>query len=287
MRFKAGHFQFEFPRPALVMGILNVTPDSFSDGGKFLEAEAALDRAAQMVEEGADIIDVGGESTRPGAAPVDEAEELRRILQVVTRLAGTLRLPISVDTQKASVARRAVEEGATIINDVAAAQQSDAMRSLVARSGVGYINMHRQGEPQTMQSAPSYQDVAREVGGYFEESLARLDEAGVNRDQIVLDVGIGFGKTVEHNLALVGNLDQFVRFGRPMLLGVSRKTFIGKVLNRELTCRIPGALACSLWAVLHGVQILRTHDVGETVPALRMLEAILKRREPCSGNSSS
>src|SRR5579859_8035305 len=200
MIFRARQFEFVFPRPALVMGIVNVTPDSFSDGGKYFDAAAAIAHAEELAAQGADIIDVGGESTRPGALPVDEAEELRRVIPVVEKIATRLKRPVSIDTMKPAVARAALAVGASIVNDVAANRTDDAMRRLVAETGAGYIAMHMQGTPATMQSAPVYQDVVREVREFFEGQLRQLDMAGVAREQVVLDVGIGFGKTVEHNL---------------------------------------------------------------------------------------
>jgi dihydropteroate synthase len=275
MKLRAGQFEFTFPRPALVMGIVNVTPDSFFDGGRFLDAEAAVAHALQLVEQGAEIIDVGGESTRPGALPVAEPEELRRVMPVIERLAGRIKAPISIDTVKPGVARAALAAGASIVNDVAAHREDDALWRLVAEAGAGYVVMHAQGTPQTMQAHPVYTDVVREVGEFFSERLGRLSDCGVGREQIILDPGIGFGKTVEHNLQLLGAARSFTRLERPLLLGVSRKSFIGKLLGAELEARLPGALACACLAVAAGAQIIRAHDVAETVQAIRMTEAIL------------
>jgi len=273
-------FEFIFPRPALVMGIVNVTPDSFSDGGRFLDAQAAVAHALRLVEQGAEIIDVGGESTRPGALPVGEAEERRRVIPVIERLAGQVKVPISIDTVKPGVARAALDAGASIVNDVAANRTDDALWRLVAEARAGYVCMHMQGTPRTMQANPVYADVAREVGEFFFERIRRLSDCGVGREHIILDPGIGFGKTVEHNLQLLAAARGFTRFERPLLVGVSRKSFIGTLLGAELAARLPGALACACAAVAAGVQIVRTHDVAETVQAIRMTEAILaKRRE--------
>ena len=273
-------FEFTFPRPALVMGIVNVTPDSFSDGGRFLDAQAAVAHALRLVEQGAEIIDVGGESTRPGALPVGEAEELRRVIPVIERLARQVKVPISIDTVKPGVARAALDAGASIVNDVAANRTDDALWRLVAEARAGYVCMHMQGTPQTMQANPVYADVVREVGEFFFERIQRLSDCGVGREHIILDPGIGFGKTVEHNLQLLAAARGFAGFERPLLVGVSRKSFIGTLLGAELAARLPGALACACAAVAAGVQIVRTHDVAETVQAIRMTEAILaKRRE--------
>lgn len=279
MRLRARQFEFTFPRPALVMGILNVTPDSFSDGGRFLDPQAAVDRALRLVEEGADIIDVGGESTRPGAAPVNEGEELRRVMPVLERLAGQLRVPISIDTQKPGVARPALSTGVAIVNDVAANRSDPELWRVVAESGAAYVAMHMQGTPQTMQVRPQYDDVVADVERFFEDRLKRLADAGVGAEQIILDVGIGFGKTVEHNLELLAHLKGFRRFRRPTLLGVSRKSFLSKLLGEESDLRLPAGLACTCWAVQCGVEIFRTHDVRETRQAIRMTEAILARSQ--------
>ena len=275
VKLRAGQFEFVFPRPALVMGIVNVTPDSFSDGGRFLDASAAVAHALRLVEQGAGIIDVGGESTRPGALPVAEPEALRRVMPVIEQLAGRIKVPISIDTAKAGVARAALAAGASIVNDVAANREDDALWRLVAETRAGYVCMHAQGTPQTMQAEPIYTDVVREVREFFSERIRRLSDCGVGRDQIILDPGIGFGKTVKHNLQLLGAARSFASFERPMLLGVSRKSFIGKLLGAELAARLPGALACACLAVAAGVQIIRAHDVAETVQAIRMTEAIL------------
>ncbi len=275
MLWRAGRHEFRFPRPTLVMGVLNVTPDSFSDGGQFFSVEAALERAGQMLREGADLLDVGGESTRPGAAPVPAEEEIRRVVPVIRQLAARVQVPISVDTQKPEVARAALLAGAGIVNDIAASRDDDAMWRVVAEFRAGYVAMHMQGTPQTMQQNPAYADVAREVDEFFAGRLARLERAGVRGEQVVLDPGIGFGKTLEHNLQLLGALKRFVRHGRPVLLGVSRKSFIGRLTGAETPAeRLPGALACAALAVRDGVQILRAHDVRETVQAARMAEAI-------------
>lgn len=258
------------------MGVVNVTPDSFSDGGQFLDSTLATEHALKLIEEGADIIDIGGESTRPRATPVDEKEELRRVVPVIERLAGKIKIPISIDTMKPGVARAAIQAGASIVNDIAANREEDEMWRLVAETGVGYVLMHMQGTPQTMQQNPTYADVVAEVGGFFESRLSRLSAVGVHLEQVVLDVGIGFGKTLEHNLQLLRELGSFRKWDRPMLLGVSRKAFIEKLLGAKVSERLPASLACACWAVLNGVQIIRTHDVAQTRQAVRMIETLAK-----------
>jgi len=279
MIFRAAAFEFTFPRPTLVMGIVNVTPDSFSDGGRYFDSVAAVQHGLELVSEGADIIDVGGESTRPNAKPVTEEEELRRVLPVIEQLARQVKVPISVDTQKPTVARAALEAGASIVNDIAANRNDTEMWQVVAQARAGYVAMHMQGRPETMQISPVYQDVVREVGEFFSDRLRRLEQAGVRAEQVVLDVGFGFGKTLDHNLELLASLNRFTRFERPLLLGVSRKSFIGKLLGLEMEERLPAALACSCWAVHAGAQLVRTHDVAATVTALRVTEIILARNK--------
>ena len=278
MLFRARQFKFVFPRPALVMGVVNVTPDSFSDGGKFLDVNAALAQALELAAQGAEILDLGGESTRPGAEPVSETEELRRVLPVIGHLAGRVHIPISVDTVKPAVARAALAAGASIINDVAANREDGLMWEVVAEFKAGYVCMHARGTPRTMQENPVYRDVVCEVGEFFQDRLKRLNAVGVAADQVMLDVGIGFGKTMEHNLQLLANLRSFTTMARPLLIGVSRKSFIGKLLGTDLDKRLPGSLACACLAIESGAQIIRAHDVAETVQAVRMTEAVLARK---------
>jgi len=300
MIFRARQFEFRFPRPAMIMGVVNVTPDSFSDGGEFFEADKAVAHALQLVEAGAELLDIGGESTRPGATPVSEAEELRRVLPVIEQLAGRITIPLSIDTMKPAVARAALAAGASIVNDVAANRADDAMGRVVAETGAGYIAMHMQGHPQTMQANPVYVDVVRAVEDFFRERLQRLNAWGVGVDQVVFDVGIGFGKTLEHNLQLLAALRSYTKLERPLLLGVSRKSFLGQLIPGSAAwpangwaaasprCdvtptaaaeRLPGSLACACLAVVMGVQIIRTHDVAETVQAVRVTEAIVAQKK--------
>jgi dihydropteroate synthase len=276
--FKARQFELRFPRPALVMGVVNVTPDSFSDGGRFLKPSAAVAHALALAQQGAEIIDIGGESTRPQAIPVSEAEELRRVMPVLEQLAGKLDVPISIDTMKVGVAREALAAGASVVNDVHANREDSAMWELVAEAGAGYVCMHMRGTPQTMQENPAYADVVAEVNEFFKSRLQRLSDCGVQREQIIFDPGIGFGKKIEHNLALLGALPRFGDLDRPLLLGVSRKSFLGKVSGAQPESRLAAGLACACLAVEAGVQLVRTHDVAETVQALRMTEAILSKR---------
>lgn len=278
MLFKARQLEITFPRPTLVMGILNVTPDSFSDGGRFFDPELAVERGLQMVREGADILDVGGESTRPHSTPVPEEEELRRVLPVIWRLGKETNVPISIDTMKPRVAEAALNMGASIINDVASNREDPAMWRLAAATGAGYVCTHMRGNPQTMHLHADYEDVVAQVGEFFSDRLAQMVDCGVTREQVILDPGIGFGKGLEHNLSLLGGLGTFRRFGRPLLIGVSRKSFIEKLAGCETPNRLAGSLACACLAVDAGVNMVRVHDVVETVQAVRMTEAILKKR---------
>ena len=260
------------------MGIVNVTPDSFSDGGQFQEPKAAVAHARYLIEEGADIIDIGGESTRPGAVPVPEEEELRRVMPVIEGLAGASQVPLSIDTMKVGVARRALEAGASVINDVAANRTACAMWELVAESGAGYVCLHMRGTPETMQVRPVYKDVVSDVAEFFGNRLEELEKNRVDREQIILDPGIGFGKTIEHNILLLAGLRDFARFNRPLLIGVSRKSFLAQKREVAPLGRLPAGLACACLAVEAGAQIIRTHDVAATVQAVRMTEAIVAKR---------
>jgi dihydropteroate synthase len=276
MIFTARQFEFRFPRPALVMGVVNVTPDSFSDGGKFLAVTAAVDHALELVAQGAAILDLGGESSRPGAEPVSEAEELSRVIPVIEKLVPQVKVPVSIDTAKPSVARAALQAGASIVNDVAAAQGNRQMWRIISEFQAGYIAMHSRGTPPTMQQAPVYKDVVREVGEFFSGQLAELLNDGVAVEQVALDVGIGFGKTLEHNLQLLAGLRTFTKWHRPLVLGVSRKSFIQQLLGADVEERLPASLACTVLALAGGgMQMVRTHDVAETVQAVRMAEALL------------
>jgi dihydropteroate synthase len=256
------------------MGILNVTPDSFSDGGLYLDAGAAVARAKQMASEGADLIDIGGESTRPGSAGVPLAEELHRTIPVIRRLAKAVRVPLSIDTSKADVAERAIDAGASIINDVTALRGDPRMAAVAARRRAFVILMHMAGSPRTMQRRPRYGDVAREVAAFLMRQVKQAQAAGISRSRILVDPGLGFGKTVAHNLALMRELWRFVALGFPVVIGPSRKSFIGKTLDADVGDRLTGTLACVASAFWHGVHMVRVHDVRACVQLLQMLEAI-------------
>ncbi|HEY4398487.1 MAG TPA: dihydropteroate synthase [Acidimicrobiia bacterium] len=268
---------------AAVMGIVNVTPDSFSDGGRFLDPDAAFAHGIELAEQGADVLDVGGESTRPGAAPVPADEELRRVVPVVERFAAATAVPVSVDTTKAAVARAALGAGATVVNDVSAGRHDPQMLGVVAGAGAGYVVMHMQGQPRTMQAEPRYDDVVAEVGEFLADRIDAARAAGVAEGAVAADPGIGFGKTVEHNLQLLAGLPALAeRVGVPVLVGTSRKTFVGKVLARAGAAsgdlpvdeREEGTLATVVWALDRGASIVRVHDVLAAVRAVRLLDAL-------------
>lgn len=264
---------FDLSRRGVVMGVLNVTPDSFSDGGRWLAVDAAVAHAEQMVAEGAEIIDIGGESTRPGAATVPEAEEIARILPVIERLAG--RMIVSVDTRKPAVARAAFAAGAEILNDIGGLSDP-AMMQVAKETGAGVVVMHMKGEPATMQNAPHYDDVIHDVGVFFCHTLERAVSSGVPAAKLVFDPGIGFGKTVDHNLALLRRLPELAVAERPLMLGVSRKSFLGKVLgSTALEDRVWPTVALTSYGRERGARLFRVHDVKANVEALRMTEAIL------------
>ena len=261
----------------MIMGILNVTPDSFSDGAAFLDPAAAVAHAHLMADDGADIIDVGGESTRPGSLPVPPDEQIRRICPVIWTLARRLDIPISVDTTSAAVASAALEAGADLINDVSALRFDPEMAHLAARSGAPVILMHMLGDPRSMQSNPTYTDVVREVKQFLSERINFALTAGINRSQIIIDPGIGFGKTIEHNLLLLKHLADFCDLDVPILIGPSRKSFIGKILNLEDPAqRIFGTAAALAAAVLAGAHIFRVHDVKEMSQVACLAAAIRK-----------
>ena len=255
----------------VVMGVLNVTPDSFSDGGRFLDPHAAIAQGERLAAEGARILDVGGESTRPGSDGVSVEEELRRVVPVLERLEG---LPVSIDTSKSEVARRALELGAELVNDVTALTDPD-LAGVVADAGAYLCLMHMLGEPRTMQLDPRYDDVAADVAAFLEVRLARAVDAGVPEEHVCLDPGIGFGKTVEHNLELLRRLDEIVAIGRPVVVGTSRKSFLGKITGREAPDREPGTIATNVIAFERGASIFRVHDARPARDALRVAAATL------------
>lgn len=260
----------------LVMGVVNVTPDSFFDGGRYARTDAAIGQALRLVEEGADLLDIGAESTRPGSESIDEGEERRRLIPVVTAVAKAVKIPISVDTMKSTVAQAALEAGAVIVNDVSALRADPAMAEVVAATGAAVVLMHMQGTPRTMQKAPAYDDVVGEVAEFFRERLRFCSGRGIGQDQIVLDPGIGFGKLLLHNLTLLGQLETFLPLGRPVLVGVSMKSFIGQVLDRPVEERSWGTAAAIALAVRHGAHILRVHDVGAMKEVVAMAAAITR-----------
>ena len=257
----------------LVMGVLNVTPDSFSDGGRFIDPSDALAQAALMVREGADILDVGGESTRPGASVVSLDEELARVIPVIAKLRAEFDIPISVDTSKADVMREAASAGATMINDVGALRSPGALDA-AADAGVPVCLMHMLGEPRSMQDAPEYGDVVSEVCTFLQQRVDACLAAGIETGQLIVDPGFGFGKTLAHNLSLLRNLDRIVALGRPVMVGLSRKSMLGKILDRSVENRLSGGLTMAVVARQKGASIVRVHDVAETVDAMRVLEAI-------------
>jgi dihydropteroate synthase len=258
----------------VVMGVLNLTPDSFSDGGKFLSRQAAIDRAHAMVEQGAAIVDLGGESTRPGALPVTVAEELDRVLPVVEALAAELPVPVSIDTSKPEVMRAAVAAGAGLLNDVLALRAEGAL-SAASESGVPVCLMHMRGEPRTMQVRPAYGDVVAEVNRFLAERVAACEAAGIPKHRLLVDPGFGFGKELQHNLALLRHLDRLAELGLPVLVGISRKSMLGALTARAVEHRLAGSLAAAVLAVVKGASIVRAHDVADTVDALKVASAVL------------
>jgi dihydropteroate synthase len=275
MLLRCGSHTLDLTTP-VVMGILNVTPDSFSDGGKFTEHHRAVEHALAMVAAGANLIDVGGESTRPGAAAVDEEEEIRRVVPIVEALSRRApSIPVSVDTSKAAVIRASVQAGAAMINDVRALRDDGALQA-VAQSSAAVCLMHMQGEPRTMQSDPRYGDVVAEVRDFLAERIVACEAAGISRDRIVADPGIGFGKRLEHNLKLLAALPELATLRVPLLVGVSRKSMFATLLGRPVEQRMAGGLAVAVTSVLAGARLLRVHDVAETVDAIKVVTALMQ-----------
>ncbi len=267
--------KLEFGDSTHIMGVLNITPDSFSDGGVYLNLDNAITHAKNMVAVGATIIDIGGESSRPGAEPVSESIELDRVLPVIKVLASEqLDVLISIDTTKSVVAKQAIESGAHIINDITALRGDDAMARVAADTEAGVILMHMQGTPRTMQFAPKYVDVVQEVKEAFENWIDNASQNGIDPDRIIIDPGLGFGKTIDQNLEILKKLEEFKRLNKPILIGTSRKSFIGSLLDLPVTDRIEGTLATVCWAIVHGADIVRVHDVKETVRAARMTDVL-------------
>ncbi|HBA09551.1 MAG TPA: dihydropteroate synthase [Methylotenera mobilis] len=271
--FNCGKYQLNLNRPH-VMGIVNVTPDSFSDGGKYSSTDLAVEHGLALIAEGADILDIGGESTRPGAPPVSLDEELRRVMPVIEALAAVSTVPLSIDTYKPEVMRSAIAAGIDIVNDVRALQEDGAVE-IVANSDVGVCLMHMQGMPQTMQLAPSYQDVVSEVVHFLSDRMHVVTSAGIAIDRIVLDPGFGFGKTTAHNIALIQHLTEIDAIGRPLLVGLSRKSVLGKIAGGDEQQRLHAGLAASVISAMKGAKIVRVHDVKATVDALKIVTAVM------------
>jgi dihydropteroate synthase len=276
MEFQLKGQRLRLERP-LLMGIVNVTPDSFFDGGRFCDPQRAVAHALRLVEEGADLLDIGAESTRPGALPVDEQEERRRLVPVVAAVAKAVSVPISVDTSKAEVAKAAIDAGAIMVNDVTALRGDSAMVGVVAQAGVALVLMHMQGTPDIMQHAPRYDDVVGEVAQFLAERVRYAIDQGVARDRIVVDPGIGFGKTLGHNLDLLANLRVFAELGYPLLVGPSRKGFIGQLTDQSVEARGWGTAGVVALAVEQGANILRVHDVGPMKDVAKVAVAIARR----------
>jgi dihydropteroate synthase len=259
------------------MGILNVTPDSFSDGGQFFDPEDAVRAGIAMASAGADLIDVGGESTRPGSDPVPIAEEVSRVLPVIKRLAAEVDVPISVDTRRAETAEAALDAGASVVNDVTAGRDPQMFRT-VLEANAGMVLMHMLGEPKTMQQDPRYDDVVAEVRAFLNQRIEAATASGIGRDRLVVDPGLGFGKTLDHNLTLMRHIDSFSELGRPVLTGPSRKSFVGVVTEADVEERLPGTAGAVAWLAANGSHVIRVHDLPEMVGVVRMIDAI--RRAP-------
>jgi len=276
--WKIGERIFNVSRQGLIMGVLNVTPDSFSDGGNFFAPEKAIEHGVKMAAEGVDIVDVGGESTRPGAEPVAAGEELRRVIPVIEKLRTKIDVPISIDTSKSEVARAAIQAGASIVNDVTGGRGDKEMLPLIAETNSALIIMHMQGTPRTMQNQPLYSDVVSEIADFFRQLYARAIGCNIDPMAIAFDPGIGFGKTLEHNLDLLAQLERLRAHDRPLVVGVSRKSFLVKLIDsREISERMAPAVALTSLLRTRGADVFRVHDVKENVSALRVTEAIFRR----------
>jgi len=273
--WKIGDQVVDLSKRGMIMGVLNVTPDSFSDGGEFFECDAAVKRGVQMQVEGADIIDIGGESTRPGAEPISAKEELERVIPVIEKLRAKIEIPISIDTSKSQVADAALAAGGSIVNDVTAGRGDEYMLPIAAKRNASVVLMHMKGEPRTMQKNPQYSDVVQEVADFFRQQYSHALECGVDPMRLAFDPGIGFGKTLEHNLSLLKNLEQLRVDDRPLMVGVSRKSFLGKLVDsNDVNDRLPPTIALTAILRARGADILRVHDVKENVAALRTVEEV-------------
>lgn len=274
--FSYNGYDFVFGQRTYIMGILNVTPDSFSDGGLYFDWEKAVAKAHEMVAAGADIIDIGGESTRPGADPLPLEEELRRVIPVVDRLVREVKVPLSVDTYKAEVARQALEHGATMINDISGLRADPDMARVVARFDCPVVVMHIKGTPKNMQDNPTYEDVIAEVKEYLRQGIELAVAAGLSREKVIVDPGIGFGKNLEHNLKILQCLEEFKTLGQPLLVGTSRKSFIGKILDLPVNERLWGTAATVALSIAKGADIVRVHDVREMKQVVKVTDAIVR-----------
>lgn len=278
---RAGSLTMHFDRRPYVMGIVNVTPDSFSDGGKFFDHKKAVDQALRLVEEGADILDVGGESTRPGSDEVPEEEEIRRVLPVIQAAVKYTTAPVSIDTTKSGVAKAALDAGAAMVNDVSALRFDDNMGQVVAEAGVPLVVMHMRGTPKIMQAGPiEYRDLMGEIRAFLEQAISKAIDAGIEKDQIIVDPGLGFGKTPRHNLMILNRIGELFALGRPVLVGPSRKAFIGKVLDKDVNERLHGTAAAVAAAVAGGAHILRVHDVEPMRDVVEVTRAINSEHMP-------
>jgi dihydropteroate synthase len=271
-------YTLELSRRTHVMGVINVTPDSFSDGGQFFEKERAVEQALQLAEDGADLIDIGGESTRPYSKGVSADEEMNRVLPVIEALKKELRIPISIDTLKAQVAREALHCGASMVNDISALRSDSDMASVVAQAGVPVILMHMQGTPSDMQAQPTYEDVTPEIITFLRKAMDQAVNSGVRRDLVIVDPGIGFGKTFDHNLEILKELGRFQCLEAPVLVGSSRKAFIGRILEKEVHERDTGTMATVAAAVMNGAHIVRVHNVKQAVETVKVIDAIKRRK---------
>jgi len=278
---RCGRFLLAIGERTYVMGILNRTPDSFSDGALFMDESTALRHARKMAAEGADIIDVGGESTRPGSDPVSTEEELKRTIPIIKRLSKELTIPISVDTSKHEVAFEAIKAGASIVNDITALRKDTKMANVISDSDVAVCLMHMKGTPKNMQENPVYVDLMKEIIAGLEESINVALKSGISGDRIIVDPGIGFGKTTEHNLQIIKHLSELTVLDKPILIGTSRKSFIGNMLKKDVSERLMGTLATSVVAIMNGADIIRVHDIKETLDAAKMVDAVKREWTQC------
>lgn len=279
MKLSWNNFILDFSEKTCIMGILNITPDSFSDGGRYLDETSAINKALQMVEDGADIIDIGGESTRPGSEPVTVEEELRRVLPVIKSIAGGIKIPVSIDTYKSEIAKRALDAGASMVNDISGLRFDPEMAKAVSDYKVPVVIMHIKGTPKIMQHKPVYDLLIPEILEYLSQSITIAGEAGISDDVIMIDPGLGFGKTFEHNLEIIHNLHKFTLLGKPVLIGPSRKAFIGKILGDvPPNERLEGTAAAVAISIMNGANIVRVHDVKEMAKVAKVADAIKRKR---------